>query len=198
MELTKRELAIAKSTKFNVEVLKYFKSATLSDIYRVPVYDYNNLKVGVSNKAVMSKGANSDIDLYGIVDKFHKLKKLGYHAFVSDDSSEIGIPIDTITILKTNNHFDIIKFSQTEGDEYVSNYNILECLNDWEKRFGITIFQANRNSLSFKMERLPQNVREFGEELQDLCGDITEQVYSNMRELVKEVTRTKNVTLWWD
>ena len=125
------------------------------------------------------------------------LNKKGYFIYLSE--ANYGYSPDEITILKTDDKYDLLRFEGTNGLNYdIMVEDVIDKLKEWDNTYqlkftgvGFDFFQANYSTL-------PENTRAHANELYDFCPDIVEQGTGSVKELEKEMIASKKLFLWWD
>ncbi|MCX2743304.1 DUF4253 domain-containing protein [Mangrovivirga sp. M17] len=127
----------------------------------------------------------------------NKFNQNGYFIYVSE--SNFGYSPDEITILKTKDKFDILRFEGTSGINYdIFVEDIIEKLSAWDKQYGIKIFGAGFDFIEGEYQKIPGDVKEHAQEVYEFCPDIVDQGTGSVEELEKEMENSKYLFLWWD
>jgi hypothetical protein len=121
----------------------------------------------------------------------------GYFIYISE--MNFGYSPDEITILKTNDVFDLLRFEGTNGVNYdIFCEDIITKLNLWDEKYGLEIFAVGFDVIQAHYKKSPSNLDEHATELYDFCPDIVEQGAGTIDELKLVIARTKQLYLWWD
>jgi len=139
--------------------------------------------------------STSDLDniVLGLKDD---LRKLGYLIFVSENGFDDP---STISIIKSNDQFDIVRFQGTDGINYeIENDEVIGKLMEWDAKYGIEIIGADYDWVEFTLKKLPQNITAFSEEVYEFCPDSVEQGAGELSELEKLISEHRRLFLWWD
>lgn len=93
--------------------------------------------------------------------------------------------------------FDILRLARTDGVNYgLRTEDIIRRLEKYNDNFGIRIYHAETDSVSFEMQDLPDEPEEFLEDLYDLCPDLLDP---DLYEVAPEdLLSERIITLWWD
>lgn len=126
-----------------------------------------------------------------------EFKSKGYYIYVSEFN--FGYSPDIITILKTNDKFDLLRFEGTNGinhDIYVEE--IIEKISKWDKSYGMKILGVGFDFVQAEYDRLPVDIDNYSKELYEFCPDIVDQGVGTVEALKSEVVSTRELYLWWD
>lgn len=91
--------------------------------------------------------------------------------------------------------FDCLRVARTDAVNHdLDTEDIIQTLEDYDRRFGIRIYSAETDSVGFMLLRMPDDLGAFAQELLDFCMDLEDV------ELIKEmITASGNrIELWWD
>lgn len=106
---------------------------------------------------------------------------------------------DEIVIVKSQDQFDSLKISRTNGTNHgLSTEDIIKKLKEFDKEFGIEIFSAETDKVGFALESWPIEMKVFCKELYKLCPDIVDQGSLDLETLEKQIRTNGQITLWWD
>lgn len=83
-------------------------------------------------------------------------------------------------------------YEQATASESLSTDDIVNILTQWDEEYGIAVRDAKGDSLTVSFETLPENLDDLSREIFNLCPDASEG------DLLKELTKSKGVFLWWD
>ena len=185
---------LAKSVKFDRQVLIMAKEESGASIYRLIGYDEKNYQIMADGIAVTVPEIRTDMVLDSLR---RKLTPLKYMAFVVEMNA--GIKTDRIGILKGTDQYDILRVMHTDGDDYdISNEDVIERLKDWEKSSPFDIIGADNDWVEIEFKTLPQDLKAFAEEVYDFCPDAVDQGPGSVGGLITEIELTKRLFLWWD
>jgi len=85
-------------------------------------------------------------------------------------------------------------YEKGTAGESLSTDDIVEVLTRWDEKYGITVSDASSDSLVVDFASLPEALDGLYTEITGLCPDAREQ----KRQLLKELTKSKKLFLWWD
>jgi len=203
IQLSESEELILDSIEFDSEVLKLVRAYTDSSIYILSTsfnYYIDSLKQvntitkkhnGFSFKAEQGK-ANEIV--YELKDR---LKNKGYLIYISDVN--FGYSSDEISLLKSNDQFDILRVEETDGINYgFENKDVIAKLQEWNNIYPFQIISAGLDWVEAIFIKRPDNMRKFAKELYEFCPDIVEQGVGSVNKLEKEMERSGILYLWWD
>jgi len=85
-------------------------------------------------------------------------------------------------------------YEQATASESLSTDDIVAVLTQWDAMYGLTVSDANGDSLALLFSSLPEDLDGFLTEVTSLCPDASD----NESELRQELTMNKKLFLWWD
>lgn len=85
-------------------------------------------------------------------------------------------------------------YEQATASESRSTDDIVRVLTEWDAKYQITVTGAEGDSLRLEFSSLPENLKRFYAEIEDLCPDASD----SKDELLKELQENKKLFLWWD
>jgi hypothetical protein len=126
-------------------------------------------------------------------------KAKGYRLFVSEQNFGINGKKDKVSILETNDPFDILRIQGSNGVNYdVDTDRLIEQLMEWNKKFGLEIVGAGGDWIEAEFINQPENMQVFAEEVYEFCPDVVEQGTDTVEALAEEMQETNLLFLWWD
>ena len=183
---------LAKSVKFDRQVLIMAKEESGASIYRLIGYDEKNYQIMADGIAVTVPEIRTDMVLDSLR---RKLTPLKYMAFGVE--MKAGIKTDRIGILKGTDQYDILRVMHTDGGDYdISNEDVIERLKDWEKSSPFDIIGADNDWVEIEFKTLPQDLKAFAEEVYDFCPDAVDQGSGSVAGLITELELTMRSFLW--
>jgi len=182
MPLTSKEFALANAIGFDLELCLFVKERAGRRLERATGTsgDYEpELIDGVSFQVRDGDEAERVIDALQPV-----LLPKGYRAFWNVRRAPNGLREgDEVVVLKTTDHFGIVKARQSEGGDYnISNTEIVSTLRSWEKRCRFDIVGASDDWVALQFHSLPEDLCAFAEEVYRFCPDTVEQGTGLMNE----------------
>ncbi|MEC5384596.1 tetratricopeptide repeat protein [Uliginosibacterium sp. H3] len=100
-----------------------------------------------------------------------------------------------LVVIRAASRFDCLRVARTDAVNHdLGTEDIIRTLQDYDRRFGIRIHSAETDSVGFTLQRLPEDLDAFAQELLEFCMDLEDV------GLIKEmITSSGNrVELWWD
>lgn len=95
--------------------------------------------------------------------------------------------------------FDILRIAASDAVNYdMVTEDLIKKLQAWDAAYGIDIIQAETDTIQLRLRSLPKDMRKFSEEVYAFCPDIVDQGVGSVDELEKEITKSRQVFLWWD
>lgn len=185
---------LAKSIKFDRQVLIMAKEESGASIHRLVGYDEKDYQIVADGIAVTVPEDRTDMALASLRKKLSPLKYMAFLVEVND-----GIKTDRIGILKGTDQYEILRVMHTDGDDYdISNQDVIERLKDWEKNSPFDIIGADNDWVEIEFKALPKDLKAFAEEVYDFCPDAVDQGPGSIGGLITEIQQTKRLFLWWD
>jgi hypothetical protein len=185
---------LAKTIKFDRQVLITAKEESGSSIYRLIGYDEKDYQIIAEGIVVPVPEDRTDMVLDSLREKLTPLK---YMAFVVEMNA--GIKTDKIGILRGTDQYEILRVMHTDGDDYdISNEDVIERLKEWEKNSPFDIIGADNDWVEIEFKTLPKDLKSFAEEVYDFCPDAVDQGPGSVSELITEIQQTRRLFLWWD
>ncbi|TRX60592.1 DUF4253 domain-containing protein [Fulvivirga sp. M361] len=131
----------------------------------------------------------------------NKLKDIfseeGYYIYLSE--TNYGYSPDKITVLRTDDKFDVLRFEGTNGINYdIYVEDIIHKLKNWDDKYGLEFTGTGFDFFQANYRRLPENIQEHAEELYSFCPDIVDQGVGSISALKQEIERSNELYLWWD
>ncbi|HTP05584.1 MAG TPA: DUF4253 domain-containing protein [Nitrospirota bacterium] len=185
---------IAKTIKFDRQVLILVKEETGESIHRLIGYDDKGYQIVADGICVPVPEEKTDFILVSLRKKLAPLK---YMAFVVEINGMIKT--DKIGVIKGTDQYDILRVMYTNGDDYdISNQDVIERLKEWEKTSPFDIIGADNDWVEIEFKTLPKDLKSFAEEVYDFSPDTVDQGPGSTAELANEIQQTKRLFLWWD
>ncbi len=76
--------------------------------------------------------------------------------------------------------------------------DVVTKLNAWEEAWGVTIWSADVESVTFDLTRQPKDPRSCAEDLYAFCPDIVDQGVGTVDALIQHLGESGSLYLWWD
>jgi hypothetical protein len=169
---------LARTIKFDRQVLLIVKEETRERIQRLVGYDENNYQIMTAGIAVSVLEDKTDHILSSLR---LKLLPLQYQAFVVEINS--GLKIDRIGVLKGIDQYEVLRIMHTDGDEYdITNQDVIDRLKEWEEIASFDIIGADSDWLEIEFKRLPRDLHAFVEEVYEFCPDAIDQGPGALRD----------------
>lgn len=108
----------------------------------------------------------------------------GYLALTSEDSDADQAEV---AIIKSDDPFDLVRLKGTKGEATdVATATILEKLQDWDARYGLTVLGAAYDWVEFALEALPSDAMGLIDEMIALCPDLLSEGFDDLPEIMAE------------
>jgi hypothetical protein len=106
---------------------------------------------------------------------------------------------DRIGIIKGIDQYEILRIMHTNGDDDdVSHEEVIAKLKQWEKRIRFEIVGAENDWVEIELRTMPQDLKAFAEEVYELSPATVDEGTGSVAELVKDISATKRLVLWWN
>ena len=204
--LSEQDVKIVQELGFDLELMKQVRGLTSGkfeiknpseygiDNFRDSANYFNFELKGIKGILIKESQENATLLISRLKDE---LNHKGYFIYLSE--TNYGYSPDEVTILKTDDKYDLLRFEGTNGLNYgILVEDVIDKLKEWDNKYqleftgvGFDFFQANYS-------RLPENTRSHAKELYDFCPDIVDQGTGSVKELEKEIIASKELFLWWD
>ena len=192
--LSAAELNLASQIGFEPDVLQLVKEEAKCQLHRLTGYDENEYQIMANGIVVTVPWSRSDQVLWALREK---LKPRKYMAFQIEISS--ALKVDKIGIIKGNDQYDILRIMHTNGDaDDVSHEDVIAKLKQWEKRIRFEIVGAENDWVEIELRTMPQDLKAFAEDVYAFSPDSVDEGTGSLVELVKEISATKRLVLWWN
>lgn len=132
-----------------------------------------------------------------LADLHEKLKNRGYIIYVSEGN--LGYSPDEMTVLKTDDMFDALRFEGTNGVNHdIFTEDIIEKLTLWNNQFGLDIFAASFDLVQARYLTLPPLLDAHAKETYEFCPDVVDQGTGSVEALQQQIEQSRQLYLWWD
>ena len=175
------------------EMLALVSGATLRPFHTV---DFGRQKVpGTYSVLVPESGARHLITRLRIRFPPGFIAFMGSSRFLDDPSIQGMVEL---VVARGETQFDALRLAQTEPVNHgLGTEDVIARLQKYDRSFGVEVFQAETDSVLFKLGRLPGNLRAFCNDLHAFCPDTVEEggeeIYASGL-----VESGGWVGLWWD
>ncbi|MFA8342216.1 MAG: DUF4253 domain-containing protein [Rhodothermaceae bacterium] len=204
-ELSNDDKKLISELGFDTELIQKIRSLTDSTfVKKIGNNEYWNFKNSLNYVDFLKKGlvgfqiSESREKALMIVKQLREeFRANGYFIYVSDFN--FGYSPDIITVLKTNDKFDLLRFECTNGVNYdIYIEDVIDKISGWDKKYGLDIVGVGFDFVRADYEKLPNNINQYVKDLYDFCPDIVNQGVGTVDALKREIERTKELYLWWD
>lgn len=100
--------------------------------------------------------------------------------------------------------FELVKAAGTNGiNSSIDNDDVIDKLKYWDSKYGVTVLEANGDSLKIRFKNLPDDLSELCSEIFFFCSEmeLSEDENRNaaiMRSMARRLRETKTQSFWWD
>jgi hypothetical protein len=75
---------------------------------------------------------------------------------------------------------------------------LVKKLQQYDEQLGIDIIQAETDTVSFELKKLPADLAAFAADLYEFCPDLVDQGCGDLDGFIEELKKNRRVCLWWD
>ena len=125
----------------------------------------------------------------------------GLIAFVGTDTSLADPPAvgTEVVVAKGADQFDILRVAASDAVNYdMVTEDLVRKLKEWDAAYGIDIYMASSDTITFRLKKLPPDLQGFAEDVYKFCPDTVDQGVGSVEALAKAIGRDRVVGLWWD
>jgi len=95
--------------------------------------------------------------------------------------------------------FDILRIAASDAVNYgKETEDLVKQLQVWDSAYGVDIFQAETDTIQFRLKIIPADLKKFADEVYEFCPDIVDQGVESVDQLAKDIGESRKVLLWWD
>ena len=192
--LSPADLHLAAEIGFESDVLVLAKEEAKGPLHQLSGYDEEEYQIMANGVVVSVPWSRSEQVLRTLREK---LKSRNYMAFRIEINS--ALKVDRIGILKGGDQYEILRIMYTNGDDDdVSHEDVIEKLKQWEKQSPFEIVGAENDWVEIEFRAIPQNLKDFAEEVFEFSPDTVNEGPGSIAELAKDINATKRLVLWWN
>jgi Domain of unknown function (DUF4253) len=192
--LSHSELNLAAQIGFEADVLLLVKEEARSPLHRLSGYDGDGYQIMANGIVISVPWSRSDQVLWSLREK---LKLRNYMAFQIEINN--SLKVDRIGIIKGTDQYEILRIMHTNGDdEDVSHEDVIAKLKQWEKRIRFEIVGAENDWVEIEFRTMPQDLNAFAEDVYEFSPDTVDEGTGSVAELVRDISATKRLVLWWN
>jgi hypothetical protein len=192
--LSRSELNLAAQIGFEADVLLLVKEEARSPLHRLSGYDGDGYQIMADGIVISVPWSRSDQVLWSLREK---LKRRNYMAFQIEINN--SLKVDRIGIIKGTDQYEILRIMHTNGDDDdVSHEDVIAKLKQWEKRIRFEIVGAENDWVEIEFRTMPQDLKAFAEDVYEFSPETVDEGTGSLAELVKDISATKRLVLWWN
>jgi hypothetical protein len=95
--------------------------------------------------------------------------------------------------------FDILRIAASDAVNFdLDTEDLVRKIQAWDAAYGVDIFQAETDTIQFRLKKLPDDLKKFAAEVYEFCPDIVDQGVGSVEDLAEEIRATDKLLLWWD
>ncbi len=191
--LTAHEERLADEVGMDKDVLLVVREEARNDLHRMVGYDDKGYQILAPGVVVSVPRSRTDAVLRSLREKLRPRK---YLAFLIETNN--AIRRDKIGIIRGTDQFDILQVMHTNGEEDdVSHEEVVERLKVWHKKYPFEIIGAENDWVEIEFRSVPADLKALAEEVEDFSPDAVDEGAGSIAGLMKEVTATKRLLLFW-
>ncbi len=191
--LTSHEERLADQVGMDKDVLLVVREEARNDLHRLIGYDENGYQIMADGVVVSVSQTRTEAVLRSLREKLHRRK---YMAFIIEINN--AIKRDKIAVIRGTDQFDILQVMHTNGEEDdVSHEEVVERLKVWHKKYPFEIIGAENDWVEIEFRSVPADLKALAEEVEDFSPDAVDEGAGSVAGLMKEVTATKRLLLFW-
>ena len=204
--LTDKEKALVSDLGLDLALMTELRELTESTFTKKMSSEYGmeNFRDSANYNSFAKKGLvgivieESQENAHRVVSKLKGIfSKEGHYVYLSE--TNYGYSPDKITVLKTEDKFDVVRFEGTNGINYdIYVEDIIHKLKNWDDKYGLEFTGAGFDFFQANYRKPPGNIQEHAEELYSFCPDIVDQGVGSISALKQEIERSNELFLWWD
>ena len=192
--LSRSELNLATQIGFEADVLLLVKEEARSPLHRMSGYDGDGYQIMANGIVISVPWSRSDQVLWSLREK---LKRRNYMAFQIEINN--SLKVDRIGIIKGTDQYEILRIMHTNGDDDdVSHEDVIAKLKQWETRIRFEIVGAENDWVEIEFRTMPQDLKAFAEDVYEFSPNTVDEGTGSLAELVKDISATKRLVLWWN
>jgi hypothetical protein len=192
--LSSAELHLASQIGFEADVLLVVKDESRCQLHRLSGYDADEYQIMANGIVITVPWSRSDQVLWSLR---NKLKFRKYMAFAIEVN--YALKVDKIAIIKGTDQYEILRIMHTNGvDDDVSHEAVIAKLKQWEKRIRFEIVGAENDWVEIEFRTMPQDLKAFAEDVYEFSPDTVNEGTRSVDELIKDISATKRLVLWWN
>ena len=175
-------------------MLLMVKTETQERIQRLIGYDADGYQIMAQGIAASVPEDKTDHVLSRLR---RQLAPMHYIPFVVEMNE--GIKTDKIGVIRETDQLEILRIMNTNGNDYdISNEDIIEQLQEWEKVFSFEIVGADNDWVEIEFKTLPKDMKAFAEDVYAFSPDAVDQGPGTVDGLIREIRKTNRLFLWWE
>jgi hypothetical protein len=192
--LSPSDLHLASEIDFEPDVLALVKEEAKGPLHRLSGYDEEEYQIMVNGIVISVPWSRTDQVLWSLRGKLRSRNYMAFRIEIND-----ALKVDRIGIIKGNDQYDILRIMHTNGDDdEVSHEDVVATLKQWEKRVRFQIVGAENDWVEIEFRSMPQDLHEFVNEVYELSPDTVDEGTGSFDELIKDISVTKRLVLWWE
>jgi len=176
-------------------------SAILERVTLHPVRAYSTRDFGRENYA----GARSVLVNEGEADQLlanvRRELGTGLVAFIGTERSHAEPPPVGVELVvgPGKSQFDILRIAASDAMNFgMETEDLIRVLQAWDAAYGIDIVRAQTDRIALHLKSMPIDMKKFAADVYEFCPDIVDQGTGDIDELEMDITKTRDVFLWWD
>jgi|MudIll2142460700_1097286.scaffolds.fasta_scaffold28034_3 hypothetical protein len=194
LSLSPAEEHLAAQIGFEKEILGIVKNEASNQLHRLSGYDENGYQIMVNGIMVSVPRSQSEQVLWSLRERLKPRKYMAFLVEINDT-----VKNDKIGIIKGTDQYEILRLMYTNGDtDDVSHEDVIDKLKGWEKRSPFEIIGAENDWVEVEFRILPRDLKAFAEDVSEFSPDAVDEGAGGLTELIKEISTTKRLMVWWE
>ncbi len=192
--LTAYEERLADQVGMDKDVLLVVREEARNDLHRLVGYDEKGYQILAPGVVVSVSRNRTETVLRSLREK---LRPRTYMAFVIEFND--AIKHDKIGIIRGTDQYAILQIMNTNGEpDDVGHAEVVERLKVWEKKNPFEIIGAENDWVEIEFRNVPADLKALAEEVSDFCPDAVGEGAGSVADLMKQITATKRLLLFWE
>lgn len=192
--LSPSDLHLASEIDFEPDVLALVKEEAKGPLHRLSGYDEEEYQIMVNGIVISVPWSRTDQVLRSLREKLKPRKYMAFRVEINN-----ALKVDRIGILKGTDQYEILRIMHTNGDDAeVSSEEVIAKLKQWEKRIRFEVIGAENDWVEIEFRTMPQDLDGFVKEVYEFSPDTVDEGAGSLDELIKDISVTKRLVLWWE
>ena len=118
---------------------------------------------------------------------------------INDKDIKKGVPYSEVVISKVDSWKDILRLAESNAVNFdMETEDLIDKLEEYDDNFGISILQAETDTIVVEFISLPEELVEIAENIYEFCPDIIDQGSGDINDIIDSLENSNSIFLWWD